>query len=238
VARAGKLKHLQIVNETTRPLRPRRYDLFMLIVCEDQNTEPYYFRQFKKLFPNETVFLSEIGTGKKPKGIVEQAILERENLSIAARKTIDEVWVVFDKDDEDKYEKTKLNFDLAWKLAENENIKIAFSNEVFELWLLLHFTDVDAKSPLPRAIIFEKLENAIKTSSSHKEFEYKHGKIDVIDIVLKSGNEAKAIERAKKMVQYWKDCPPIATNPSTTTHILVKRLRDLIEFYSPIQTRK
>ena len=85
MARKGKLQKHATVEENKRPFRPRKYDLFLLIVCEDENTEPYYFRQFKKLFPEETVYLREIGTGKKPKGIVEQSIIEREALSVEAK---------------------------------------------------------------------------------------------------------------------------------------------------------
>ena len=110
MAKRGKLNKDKTIDEDIRPLRPRRYDMFVLIVCEDQNTEPYYFRRFKNLFPKETVYLREIGTGKKPKGIVEQTISERESLSVEAKKTVDEVWVVFDKDDEGNNPTTLASF--------------------------------------------------------------------------------------------------------------------------------
>jgi len=232
MARKGKLKKIPTIDENVRPFRPRRYDMFMLIVCEDKNTEPYYFRQFKKLFPEETVFLREIGTGKKPKGIVEQTIIERESLSVEAKKTIDEVWVVFDKDDEGNNATTLASFNTAWEQAEKENINIAFSNEVFELWLLLHFTDVNSANPIPRADIYSSLETAIKSFETHKVFVYEHGKTEVIDVLIELGSEVKAIEQAEKLLAEQKGKQPIDANPSTTVHILVKRLRELIEWYS------
>lgn len=73
MARRGKLKKQKTKEETLRPVRFRRYDHFFLIVCEDEKTEPYYFDTFAHEFPQETVFIRTIGTGKKPKGIVEQA---------------------------------------------------------------------------------------------------------------------------------------------------------------------
>ena len=206
----------------------------MLIVCEDQNTEPYYFRQFKKFFPKETLYLKEVGTGKKPKGIVEQTIIEREKLSAEARKTVDEVWVVFDKDDEGNNATTLASFNAAWTLAEKEKIKIAFSNEVFELWLLLHFIDIDSATPIPRADIYSSLEDTIKSISSQKDFVYEHGKTNVIDLIIKIGSEKKAIERAEKLLSEQKGKQPINANPSTTVHILVKRLRELVDWYSYI----
>ena len=235
MARKGKLRKLKTKDEDIRPFRPRRYDMFMLIVCEDQNTEPYYFRQFKKLFPENTVYLKEIGTGKKPKGIIEQTINERENLSIEVNKKIDEVWVVFDKDDEGNNATTLASFNSAWELAEKENINIAFSNEVFELWLLLHFIEVSSANPIPRAEIYSSLETAIRAFESPKQFIYQHGKTEIVDELIKIGNEGKAIERAKKLLAEQKGKQPINANPSTTVHILVRRLRELIEWYTNSQ---
>ncbi len=206
--------------------------MFILIVCEDQNTEPTYFRQFKKMFPEETVYLREIGTGKKPKGIVEQTINEREILSAEAKKTIDEVWVVFDKDDEGNTATTLESFNSAWALARQEKINIAFSNEVFELWLLLHFIDVSSTNPIPRADIYSSLQTVIKSFETHKLFVYQHGKAEVIDALVKLGSEVKAIERAEKLLAEQKGKQPIDANPSTTVHVLVKRLRELIDWYS------
>lgn len=200
MAKKGKLKKARTKDEDIRPFRPRRYEMFLLIVCEDKSTEPYYFRQFKQLFPKETVYLREIGTGKKPKGIVEQAIIERETLSTEARKEIDEVWVVFDKDDEGNNATTLASFKTAWENAEKENIKIAFSNEVFELWLLLHFGDVSSLNPIPRAEIYSRLENSITSFDSHASFIYDHKKADperVIGAVSVLGNEINAIKRAE-----------------------------------------
>jgi hypothetical protein len=237
MAKRGKLKKAKTKDEDIRPFRPRRYEMFMLIVCEDKSTEPYYFRQFKQLFPEETVYLREIGTGKKPKGIVEQAIIEREILSAEARKEIDEVWVVFDKDDEGNNPTTLASFNTAWELAEKENIKIAFSNEVFELWLLLHFVHVSSANPIPRADIYSSLGKAITSFESHKSFIYDHKKTDpkgVIGAVSVLGNEENAIARAEKLLAEQKNKQPIEANPSTRVHILVKRLRDLIEWHSYI----
>jgi RloB-like protein len=232
MAKKGKLAKRATKDEDIRPIRPRRYDMFMLIVCEDQNTEPYYFKQFKKLFPEETVYVRTIGTGKKPKGIVEQSVIERESLSVEAKKTIDEVWVVFDKDDEGNNATTLASFNIAWELAEKENINIAFSNEVFELWLLLHLTDVNSTNPIPRAEIYSSLGTVIKSFETHKLFVYEHGKTEVIDALRTLGNEAKAIERAKRLLAEQKGKQPINANPSTTVHILVNRLRELIAWYS------
>lgn len=235
MARRGKINKVKTKDEDVRPFRPRRYEMFMLIVCEDQNTEPYYFRQFGKLFPPDKVYFREIGTGKKPLGIVKQAIIERHNLSLGAKKSIDYVWVVFDKDDEGNNATTLASFNEAWTLAESEKIEIAFSNEVFELWLLLHFSDVSSANPISRADIYSSLGKEIASFNSHKSFVYDHKKSDapsVIGAVEKLGSETNAIERAEKLLVKQKGKKTIDANPSTTVHILVKRLRELVEWYS------
>lgn len=235
MAKKGKLNKTQKHTEDTRPFRPRRYAMFILIVCEDEKTEPYYFRQFRELFPKETVFIKEIGTGKKPLGIVKQAIDERTKFSEEARKEIDEVWVVFDKDDEDQNQTTIGNFEQAWQLAKQEHISIAFSNEVFELWLLLHFQDISPEVSLPRTLIYSQLGELFASLPSDQAFTYNHKQVNppkVIGATLSTGDEQAAIQRAEMLLAAHQGKQPIKANPSTTVHLLVRKLRDLIEWYS------
>lgn len=232
MARKGKINRKKEVDEDSRPVRPRIYKRFILIVCEDENTEPYYFRQIKKDFPEDTVYLKEIGTGLKPKGIVARAIKERNDLSEQINKSLDEVWIVFDRDDEGKNAKTLASFNEAWTLAESEKMEIAFSNEVFELWLLLHLSEVDPAVELPRAEIYKMIEDLIKSTGQYDDFVYNHGKSDVIDIVMEIGDENEAIKRARKLLTHHGTKSPIDANPCTYVHNLVNHLRDLIAWYS------
>jgi hypothetical protein len=232
MARRGTLNKAELKEREKRPIRWRKYPHLFLIVCEDGNTEPYYFRTFEKHIPEETIFLRAVGTGRSSKGVVEQAIVEREKLEEEANKCVDEVWVVFDKDDAEKVPANSLRFADAFKIAQEEKMRVAYSNEVFELWLLLHFNDVSSANPIPRADIYSSLETVIKSFDTHKLFVYEHGKTEVIDAIVELGSEAKAIERAEKLLAEEKGKQPIDANPSTTAHILVKRLRELIDWYS------
>jgi RloB-like protein len=232
MAKRGILNKAEPKGQAKRPIRWRKYPHLFLIVCEDGNTEPYYFRAFEKFIPEETIFLKAVGTGRSAKGVVEQAIIEREKLAEEAQKSVDEVWVVFDKDDAEKNPANKLRFEDAFKIAQKEKMGIAYSNEVFEVWLLLHFVDIRSVNPIPRADIYSNLTTTIQSFEAYRSFTYKHGKTEVIDIVIELGNEAKAIERAKQLLSEQKGKQPIDANPSTTVHILVKKLRDLIDWYS------
>lgn len=97
MAKKGKVKTFEDKEPEERPKRFRKYKYLFLIVCEDENTECKYFEQFKVQIPEETIYLKTVGTGRDPKGVVERAIVETENLVASTGKEVDVVWVVFDK---------------------------------------------------------------------------------------------------------------------------------------------
>jgi RloB-like protein len=232
MARKGKLKNTKKSESETRPKRFRRYQYLFLIVCEDQNTEPEYFKNFISQIPKETIYLKSVGTGRDPKGVVEEAVKEKEKLSIEARKDVDVVWAVFDKDDADENPTKIQRFNDAFEIAESNKIEVAYSNEVFELWLLLHLADVVNDTPLPRAEVYNLLQENIRLNEAYSLFEYEHGNANVIQIISEIGNESTAISRAEALLDTQSKKMPIEANPSTKIHILVKQLLQLIVYFS------
>lgn len=97
-----------------------------LIVCEGRNTEPSYFNNFKL----SSAIIKSIGEGYNTLSLVKRAI------TLSEKKNYDQVWCVFDKDDF-----TDENFNNAILLASKNNIGIAYSNQAFEYWILLHFNN-------------------------------------------------------------------------------------------------
>ncbi|MCB0540449.1 MAG: RloB domain-containing protein [Bacteroidetes bacterium] len=234
MAKKGKVsdKRSEEIEDIERPIRYRKYQQFFLIVCEDESTEPYYFENFVDLFPKETLFLKAVGTGLDPLGVTQRSIEEREKLYELRRKEIDFVWVVFDKDDADENEAKIDKFNEAFRLAEEQSINVGYSNEVFELWLLLHLIDIESDVSLPRQLVYEKLQEAINTTNGYEEFEYVHGKKDIIDVVNDIGDEQRATDRANVLFEYHTGKLPIESNPVTRVHILVQELRDWIKYYN------
>ncbi|MEL7222062.1 MAG: RloB family protein [Bacteroidota bacterium] len=211
--------------------------MYFLIVCEDEKTEPAYFDKFRSFFPERTLYLECVGTGRHQLGVVEKAIQVRTEIQDIAQKQIDFTWVVFDKDDADRNETTIAKFADAYASANRNKISIALSNEVFELWLLLHLEDVDPRTQIPRQDIYKRLEEAIQrlqiaAGESEGLFEYRHGKLEVLNMINRFGDENKAIERAVALQQYFKDVEPIDANPCTTVDRLVKELREWIRYYN------
>ena len=238
MARRGKLDEKQARDVVERPARSRKYTYHILIACEDENTEPYYFEKYRKMFediwPKQTLYLRPVGTGRNSLGVVKRAIEEREILAREANKaTIDRTWAVFDKDDLDKTEGNRRNFIEAFELAKAENVKIAYSNECFELWLLLHLEDVNKENAIPRTEIYNRLGTALK-SICGEDFEYDHGNKRVVDLVLEYGDRDAAVQRSEELCSFHSKAEhePIDSNPNTLVHTLVQELESWLDYYS------
>lgn len=235
MARKGKLGQKATKEIIERPKNVKRYEYFFLIVCEDEKTEKEYFEQFVDLFPDRTLYVRPVGTGLSPLGVVERAIIERFELEEESKKEFgqdDAIWVVFDKDDADLNDTTRQHFERAFEIARENEFKIAYSNECFELWFLLHLEKLPSHPAIPRADIYTRLQELIKQKPNESNFIYEHGKREIIAKINQFGNESKAIERAEILLQAHSQVPPIEANPSTKIHLLVKELRDWQKFYS------
>ena len=100
-----------------------------LIVCEGKCTEPKYFEGFRLSSVNVVIK----GMGANTDSLVQMAIDER-GVAASYGEYFDQVWCVFDRDSF-----TAQTFNRAFALAESNDIKIAHSNESFELWYVLHY---------------------------------------------------------------------------------------------------
>lgn len=98
----------------------------ILIVCEGENTEPSYFNQFRL----SSATVKSIGEGYNTISLVNRAI------QIAKQSAYDQVWCVFDKDDF-----PDVDFNNAISLAAANNFGVAYSNQAFEYWIILHLED-------------------------------------------------------------------------------------------------
>ena len=176
-----------------KPLRKN-----FLIVCEGEKTEPLYFRSFrvpKKVF-------DVLGFGANTESLVKKTIEIREN----ENTSYDEVWCVFDRDSFPIE-----NFNNALSLAKKNNIKVAYSNEAFEIWYLLHFHDTATSRTQYEAMLTKRL-----------KFSYKKGDPKMYDHLLHL--QATAIKNATKLINSYVKHNPATDNPSTKVHDLVQKL--------------
>lgn len=177
-----------------------------LIVCEGEKTEPNYFQSFKNKI--KSIELIIIGCGMNTKSLVKHAI---ELIRIGKTDGIkyDSVWCVFDKDDNSLEQ-----FNAALKMAKVKKINVAYSNQAFELWYLLHFQYIDT------AILRQEYENRLTKFLKSK---YLKNRMDMYDKLESFMDDA--IRNAEKLLSQYPSLNPGENNPSTTVHKLVEELK-------------
>lgn len=136
--------------------KKRSYDR-MLIVCEGEKTEVNYFTAIRreKRLPNADIEIVPSDYGTQPLQIVEYAI-DRFGRS----KAFDKVYAVFDRDDHPTYHNALSKAEATdKKLKNDEGTPVGFravpSVPNFELWVLLHFRDV--QTPMHRDAVYAEL---------------------------------------------------------------------------------
>ena len=193
--------------EERRPKHTRRLNYFeprqsFLIVCEGEKTEPNYFLRFP--IPRDSVVVV--------KGIGANTIsLVRETIRLMSEKKYRQVWCVFDRDSF-----TAENFNIAIQVAETNGIKVAYSNEAFELWYVLHFDYLN--SGIDRRQYIDRLNQLLG-------FRYQKNSDQMYDLIY--SRQKDAIRNARKLLSEYPNPSPLTNNPSTTVHLLVEQLNRL-----------
>lgn len=192
-------------------IRPER-DTF-LILTNGKNTEPSYFSKFR---------LSNITLKWRP---LDPLRLVKHAVAMDALNKFDHVWVVFDKD-----EFTDENFNEAINMARKSGIKVAYSNQAFEYWLLLHFEALNGER-MDRRHYGVKINNLL--SKYNLEYPFDSSKLisnNFFDVLISSepvtGRKRVdlAIERAGKIYDRLDHHSPAKEESSTTVHLLVQEL--------------
>jgi len=176
------------------------------IYTEGTKTEPNYFGAIRDELRLPEIHIDIQGTSRSTMSLVDYVICEKES-----DKEDTEWWVVFDRDDHE-------HFNASIEKARANGIQVAYSNECFELWFVLHFEFL--QSSIGRDNFPAKLSKLIGQ---------KYGKNTNIYELIKD-KEATAIRNAKRLdVEYDRANidQPLARDPSTTVCQLVEALRKL-----------
>ena len=206
-----------------------------LIYSEGIKTEPKYVENIKKLIaskynckPNDIEIInangdqsySTIGLVNVMKSDVKKRLKSGEN--------INHVWVFFDKDEfevqafneaifsiENLNDSKDLNDDsFKYNTQDGISYHACYSNESFELWLLLYFNYCESK--LNRSDYVYKLNEIIKKYD--KSMSYEKNANNIHDLLIKcGGNIENAIKNANKLTEIngW-------DNPSTTVYLFAE----------------
>jgi len=181
-----------------------------LIVCEGQNTEPEYF----KSFPVVTADVRSFGLGSSKTKLVEDVLkIDRDK--------DDEVWVVFDMDiNKENRAALEQDYDNAIALAHSEGVNVAYSNDTFEIWFLLHFQYFD--NQWTRREYYKKLSEYWNANyeKQGKNMKFCRGIYQLLQDDDRASQD-EAIKRAHKLHFAQKALPFSEQNPVTTVYELV-----------------
>jgi len=187
----------------------------ILIVCEGENTEPSYFNQFRL----SSAKVKSVGEGYNTISLVIRAF------ELSQKEKYDQVWCVFDKDDF-----SDQDFNQAIEMAENYNFGVAYSNQAFEYWLILHINDHQAGG-MHRNDYNIKLNNLLKPYNVRFDgngskvvdedfFDHLFG----MDEITKKRRVDLAIVRAERNYTKFDHINPAKEESSTTVFRLVQEL--------------
>ncbi len=201
----------------SRKLRKTRTEKkHILIALEDTKSSRFYIKDLlkdKNIIPH-IVFAKHIGTD--PKSVLKAIKkFEEENPDIK----YDKAWLIIDRDSF-----SKENFKGTLETARQKEICVAYSNECYELWLLLHFKNV--ASHKTREEIKKELNEEFK---KHFNLKYEKSEKHVYGMLI--DRQEKAIQRAKKLIENIikvdGKLDPYNNNPSTKIYLLIECLNNL-----------
>lgn len=190
-------------------LRPSRERI--LIVCEGERTEPNYFNALGRTLMSHVVELVVEGPGMNTLSLVREAIRLRDT-EADGPLPYDQTWAVFDRNSFPPHD-----FDNAIHKAGSDNVKCAWTNEAFELWYVLHFEY--RTTAMSRDEYKGRLTELL-------DQEYKKNAPDMYRQLAAKGNEAQAIDWARRLDEEATvgRTLPSRANPCTTVYRLVEEL--------------
>ena len=209
----------------------------IIIACEDKESSPTYFKMIVSKLIKEKIITQDsfvIANHKhsNPKGVLK----DLKNHKCENKKTykdFEHKWIVIDRDSQrvNGGGHKKEDFNNAIADAKKSKVKVAYGNDSFELWYLLHFDY--RNTPILRDELLKKVMEKLKEKNPHKFSKLndetikteKYTKL-IFDDLLELQDDA--IKNAEKLLNsYGTNHNPQSDNPSTTVHELVDILNKL-----------
>jgi len=185
-----------------------------LIICEGQNTEPLYFEGF----PVPTNCVKVLGGYASKTKLVRYALDRMKD----ERYNGWEMWCVFDFDKKpDEVATQAKDFNNAILLAEANGMKVAWSNDSFELWFFLHFENLDSN------ITRNEMKNVLRKNWGLVSYHNKAKKREFCEGHYQRhiANQKIAIKRALALHKKYLGRKDFASHcPCTTVYQLVNEL--------------
>ncbi|HFK5586445.1 TPA: RloB family protein [Elizabethkingia anophelis] len=205
----GQKPWLKNKGNSSYKMESKEMNKFILLVCEGQSEELYF-----KSFPVVSCRVSTVNLGQSKDSLVNATI------ELMKEDDYDEVWCVFDMDI-NIGAREKAAYDNAIDKAYANNIKVAYSNDSFELWYCLHFEHLDQQHR--RDFYYNFLSQKFNNNYTNEGKKYDYCKT-VYSSLNSLGDQKKAIERAKKLHIDQNHLPYSQQNPITLVYQIVELL--------------
>lgn len=214
----------------------------VIIACEDSVSSHSYFQLIinklikeRTITPDSVVIVPHNGD-THPTGVLNN-LKNYVNLNGKNYKNFDYKWIVIDRDSPrvNGGGHTSEDFNNAFKNAKNRrgdlHIDVAYANDAFELWYLLHFEY--RNTAILRDELIERVIEKLKQLDPHKFSrltrdnikQANYTKLIYETLLPMQGN---AISNANKLLaSYGEEHSPESDNPSTTIYKLVNILNSL-----------
>jgi hypothetical protein len=193
-----------------------------LLICEGLNTEKDYFEAFR--VPTNKVVVH--GGCNSKNALIEIA------LKTKAQYPDREVWCVYDMDVKpDEAATQPEDFNSSIERATKNGMKVAWSNDSFELWFLLHYQKLEAC--ITRKEINKVLKEKWKLESFHNTAKTKDFATKLYHVQLggeRSDMQAQAIKFARAKHGEFDGRTDYANHcPCTTVYLLVEELNSQLK---------
>lgn len=192
------------------------------IFCEGEETEPKYFRGFKRLIEDNPIYKDMVLIEIEPCAAETMRVIGMAEKYVA-KNQIDkgQIWCVYDKDSFPTGDFNGVVNRANQLNQQNPNLQYhcAWSNECIEFWFLLHFAYYTANNHRTEYISF--LNDKFKELGLGK---YQKNMEDIFDILLEHGNPKLAIRYAKRIIEAGKGESPAEIAPGTKVYELVEEL--------------
>ncbi len=214
----------------------------VIIACEDSVSSPTYFKMIinelikaKKITQDSIVIIPHDGS-THPTGVLNN-LKTYKNSYGKTYKDFKHKWIIIDRDNAkiNGGGHTAKDFNNALENAKNKrkdlNVDVAYANDAFELWYLLHFeyrTTAILRDEIVKQVIRKLKEIKPHKFASLNKDNIKTEKYAKLIFEILRSKQLYAIKHATNLIEsYGEEHNPANDNPSTTIHKLVMLLQDL-----------
>ena len=209
----------------------------VLIACEDKISSPNYFKMIiKKLIEDKKITQDSLVIAKhehvNPKGVLQDLLNHKKDDK--TYKDFEHRWIVIDRDIArvNGGGHPKDDFLTALSEAKSKRVEVAYSNDCFEIWYLLHFVYRDtaiSRDDVIKEVIKKLKDKNFETFSKLNKENIKTKEMTELIFNELLELQKTAIKNAKKLLENYADLHnPELDNPSTRVFELVEILSNEI----------